>query len=837
MADDLGTAVLRITVNDKAAKDSLDALRSKIEELNRGTAQQASRQRQARTTTVSTQRQATGTRDVDQNRNIGAFLRDIRLREESEKRAAQTRSLGYRDAINAERLLTGQVQERAKAERNIAAEARRRELGGRVGGAISSGLIGGGFPLLFGQGTGAALGGGIGGLAGGAIGGGFGFALGIVGTAIGGLADRFKDLARDLEEPSRNLDKLKEASLLSGRGVETLAETLVSLGRTAEADAVIRQDIGDRLSPQTVLTIASANDAYSRSISDVQTQLGAILAGPAQNFAAWLADIAGRISGLPANGGTTTERGALAQRGQGAALGISGTLLAALGLATAVGSGGVLAKPGLALAAGGTALAATGSAQISAAEFREQELAAAKALEPILDNIFDIEGRRAQVQRDIIKANLTGNTAAERELKLQDSLLSIEQKRQEANARFTAAPVGSADTQNAQFRALKAEREALNISEAAARATFEREAKLREAARIPEVAKNEISLANAERQLGFVREIAAIGTGAAREELQARQQILESIAQARDRIAQIDADIKAAEIVGDPDKVASLAQQRAAAETQLVATQVQGATALRDLEAQRVASDLRRTTELGLQAQAIQQQIAAAQELGQTEAGAVRQTLELRQQVAESIRAARAQEATIGAEIGAARIVGDERRASELVAQQKIAGDQTRLALIQGSNALRDAGAQLRKDAEDTANSLQNLRVNNLQFQTPQEQRRTFEAARAAAQREANIAGVNFRAVGTLQERTRQLQGFADFRRQERGLVTQGQDIAAALATVNQPLIASNQALVSTNNELATSVAQLASKDWNVVVNVEGGNGAQVIGDVVGALE
>ena len=52
----------------------------------------------------------------------------------------------------------------------------------RARGAVSNALIGGGFPLLFGQGALGAAGGGIGGAVGGALGGPFGFGLSIAGT-------------------------------------------------------------------------------------------------------------------------------------------------------------------------------------------------------------------------------------------------------------------------------------------------------------------------------------------------------------------------------------------------------------------------------------------------------------------------------------------------------------------------------------------------------------------------------------------------------------------------------------------------------------------------------
>ena len=50
--------------------------------------------------------------------------------------------------------------------------------------AFSNALIGGAFPLLFGQGLGASVGGAAGGFAGGKLGGQFGFALSLVGYSF-----------------------------------------------------------------------------------------------------------------------------------------------------------------------------------------------------------------------------------------------------------------------------------------------------------------------------------------------------------------------------------------------------------------------------------------------------------------------------------------------------------------------------------------------------------------------------------------------------------------------------------------------------------------------------
>lgn len=68
----------------------------------------------------------------------------------------------------------------------------------RLRSATSSALIGGAFPLLFGQGLGAAGGGLIGGFGGGMIGGEFGFGLSLIGTQLGSLIDEFATKASEL---------------------------------------------------------------------------------------------------------------------------------------------------------------------------------------------------------------------------------------------------------------------------------------------------------------------------------------------------------------------------------------------------------------------------------------------------------------------------------------------------------------------------------------------------------------------------------------------------------------------------------------------------------------
>ena len=103
--------------------------------------------------------------------------------------------------------------------------------GQRVRGALSSGLIGGGFPLLFGQGGIGAAGGGIGGLAGGALGGGFGFGLSIVGTAIAQQIKQTLDFRKSIRELNKEMQEMGISSNISGSQVRQLGK---SLGITKE---------------------------------------------------------------------------------------------------------------------------------------------------------------------------------------------------------------------------------------------------------------------------------------------------------------------------------------------------------------------------------------------------------------------------------------------------------------------------------------------------------------------------------------------------------------------------------------------------------------------------
>lgn len=176
----------------------------------------------------------------------------------------------------------------------------------RVKDAVGSALIGGAFPLLFGQGIGAAAGGGVGGAAGGLLGGQFGFGLSLVGTALGTQFDealkKGQALADALRDPIGQLGALSEAALLSSKQVERSAKSLVESGRTAEAAALVRQDLITQYgSSDRARELGEATDELGRSWTQLSVTLAQVAAGP-------LSKVAQLFTGLLGGGGGSSDR-------------------------------------------------------------------------------------------------------------------------------------------------------------------------------------------------------------------------------------------------------------------------------------------------------------------------------------------------------------------------------------------------------------------------------------------------------------------------------------------------------------------------------------------------
>ena len=173
-----------------------------------------------------------------------------------------------------------------------------RSLGPRTGRAVSEGLIGGAFPLLFGQGIGASAGGLIGGAAGGFAGGGLGFGLSLVGTALGTVFDTLAQAAQDtgkaLNYPIEGFEKLKAAGLFASRDQEYYISKLIETGQTSKATAEIQAEMIKKIGVSGVNDLADLGDAsikLSKAWAEFNLQLQAALAGPMAGLLEWVTSV------------------------------------------------------------------------------------------------------------------------------------------------------------------------------------------------------------------------------------------------------------------------------------------------------------------------------------------------------------------------------------------------------------------------------------------------------------------------------------------------------------------------------------------------------------------
>ncbi len=149
--------------------------------------------------------------------------------------------------------------------------------GQRFRGAASNALIGGGFPLLFGQGALGAAGGGIGGALGGALGGGFGFGLSIAGTALAQQIQQTLDFRKSIRELNKEMEQMGISSNISGSQVRQLGK---SLGITKEEAVKALQEF-KRFGNQAILFAEKFGGDFAKfdaiaQANTVQSALAAI---------------------------------------------------------------------------------------------------------------------------------------------------------------------------------------------------------------------------------------------------------------------------------------------------------------------------------------------------------------------------------------------------------------------------------------------------------------------------------------------------------------------------------------------------------------------------------
>ncbi len=198
----------------------------------------------------------------------------LQIREDSEKRIEARRKAGLAAAKKLENDIAQQRSDRATRRNN----------------AISSGLIGGAFPLLFGQGGGAAIGGGIGGFAGGMIGGQMGFALSLVGTQFGAFADQIvaggAELGQALNPLTADIEALADAAGFAGTETGVALQAIEQLGTQQQAleaaTALLAATVGnegvDALNSFGAETADLGNE-FARAMAQMQTAAARFFAG------------------------------------------------------------------------------------------------------------------------------------------------------------------------------------------------------------------------------------------------------------------------------------------------------------------------------------------------------------------------------------------------------------------------------------------------------------------------------------------------------------------------------------------------------------------------------
>jgi hypothetical protein len=786
------------------------------------------------TTTPSAQRkqETTQAREVIQERRtqtrtaqtaggsglLGFFRRQTQVEQEVAK-AAERRAKAIEDS---EKVITRAAR---NAEKRATTEAKARQ--SDIQGRISSGLIGGAFPLLFGQGPGAALGGLAGGVAGG---GAFGFGASLVGTGIGASFDaliaRSKELAEALRDPLAAFEQLKTSSALSSRGLETYIDALIKIGQTAKAEQLIRADLTQNINPITSAALSQANDELARSFSDVQEKLSGLLAGPAIAFLQWLDDI---IDRLPIRGPGGAEAGQLPTARQAEAQVDRGVGVKSAGIATIISgilAGAVIGGPAGAVVGGtyagiGAGVTAFGQSQIAQGEQAQRDLDTQRATAGVQKEIEAIQARRIALQKQLVGFTGDEKSAAAQIAQGQNVVLQAQEDIAKAKAKFLSLPPDATTKENAvAYEELKAAIAAARLEvEKFIAANNNQARKLKRTTDVRERTTGFTSSARQSAQLtdaldrarkDYDKAKAATEAAVGKEAIAAAQSIENNLGQAWRSAAQDLADYNA--------ELAFTAQRQAQ---------------VNKLADDKVAQDIK----------AVQAQRQLLQNAQRTAQIAVQQsTLTQTQGIEAAVNAARQRESDLGDQITTARQRGDETLAANLVAQQKTAANQTRLELEAGALALTNAGIKLREDVQATFLSLQKLR-------TGPEGLNQFLGAGDRARREQQVFKNILPSFQRAQDQFKLLTGARaapEFRGPTQAVnesifrfidAVNAEQQAFDVASDTQKALSDNTAKLSeVNTDLAAKISELSAKDWNVSVNVAADGTSQTSGDAVNRL-
>jgi len=168
--------------------------------------------------------------------------------------------------------------------------------------AASNALIGGAFPLLFGQGLGASVGGAAGGFVGGKKGGQFGFAFSLVGTALGSqfdvLAQKARELGEALRDPIKNLDLLTKAIGASNTPFGDTIATLKSLGLEGIAAEAVLNKFNKTFgtNKKSLAELGEESIRFTNELAKLGTSITLFIAGPLSKFLETINDTLGNTT-------------------------------------------------------------------------------------------------------------------------------------------------------------------------------------------------------------------------------------------------------------------------------------------------------------------------------------------------------------------------------------------------------------------------------------------------------------------------------------------------------------------------------------------------------------
>jgi len=312
--------------------------------------------------------------------------------------------------------------ELSKTERFI--EGRTKGRAGRVGTALQSAALGGGFPLLFGGANFSAAGGALGGFAGGLVGQGAGFAGGIVGSALGSAVDTFvekaRDLGRALRDPTENIDALVDALGTTGAATRGLITQLQALGLEEVAAATATELLNAELATFGVDADKFKNETaeLDNAVKDLQLVFTAL----ATQLVPVLNRITQIISGFV---GTNIQRGTASVSGFSAADAVQGSVDATLAVKRAEEARNEILSRNIFL-----------EKQITSIKQQSNKITASQRAE--LQFFVDLQKNSL----DLIKLQLrydNERNAAKKELLKNEILITLEKRKQIAADRAAAA--------------------------------------------------------------------------------------------------------------------------------------------------------------------------------------------------------------------------------------------------------------------------------------------------------------------------------------------------------------------------------------------------------------